>query len=255
MEKNRPDEFGNLGVLALAAMNDERFQDHTRHVVTTMVDFKELMMMYTCAMKEVKTKFDVLNTEFNTRCQHNPISSITTRLKRPSSIVEKLMRRHADFSIQGIEDSIHDIAGVRVVCPYIDDIYTLADAFLRQDDITLVERKDYIRDPKPNGYRSLHLIVTVPVFFSEQTRHMKVEVQIRTIAMDFWASLEHQMKYKQDIPDEEDIVAALTTCADEIHEIDCRMLAIRQRIDAAEDTASEEEELLERLSRLDVRID
>ncbi len=254
MEKNRPDEFGNVGMMALAGMAGTQLYDHARHVVSTLVDFKELMMMYTCAMKEVQTKFDVLNTEFKIRCRRNPISSIATRLKRSSSIAEKMIRRHCEFTPESIERNIHDIAGVRVICPYIDDIYTLAEAFLRQDDVTLVERKDYIQTPKPNGYRSLHLIVTVPVFFSEHTRHMKVEVQIRTIAMDFWASLEHQMKYKQEIPDEAEIAAALADCAEEIAAMDHRMLAIRRRIDAGADASSEDEELLERLGHLDVHI-
>ena len=122
---------------------------------------------------------------------------MTTRLKRSGSIAEKLSRQNLPFSTDSIEAHINDVAGVRVICSYVDDIYRIADALLKQDDVTLVARKDYIASPKPNGYRSLHLIVQVPVFFADQKKNLKVEAQIRTIAMDFWASLEHQLKYKK----------------------------------------------------------
>lgn len=229
--------------------------DQTKKLVSTLVEYKELMMMYTCAMKEIRTKFEVLNTEFNVRYQRNPINSISTRLKRTSSIMEKLSRQDQPFSIERIEEHINDVAGVRVICSYIDDIYTIADALLKQDDITLVVRKDYIANPKPNGYRSLHLIVKVPVFFANQKREMKVEVQIRTIAMDFWASLEHQLKYKQDIPNQQEIIAQLKTCAEVINATDKRMLDIRHQIESAADIPTEDEVLLEKLARLDVTID
>ncbi|MBQ8912232.1 MAG: GTP pyrophosphokinase family protein, partial [Clostridia bacterium] len=151
-----------------------------RQMLTTFHEYKELMMVYTCAMKEVQTKFDVLSTEFKVRYQRNPISSMSTRLKKTSAIAGKLSKRGLSFTLENIEEHIHDVAGVRVICSYIDDIYMIADSFLKQDDITLLEKKDYIAHPKENGYRSLHLIVTVPVFFLEQKRDVKVEVQIRT---------------------------------------------------------------------------
>lgn len=229
--------------------------DQTKKLVSTLVEYKELMMMYTCAMKEIRTKFDVLNTEFNVRYQRNPINSISTRLKRTSSIAEKLSRQDQEFSIESIEENLNDVAGVRVICSYIDDIYRIADALLKQDDVTLVGRKDYIANPKPNGYRSLHLIVKVPVFFTERKRDMKVEVQIRTIAMDFWASLEHQLKYKQDIPNQQEIIAQLKACAEVINTTDKRMLDIRHQIELAADIPTEDELLLEKLTRLDVTID
>lgn len=229
--------------------------DQTKKLVSTLVEYKELMMMYTCAMKEIRTKFDVLNTEFNVRYQRNPINSISTRLKRTSSIAEKLSRQDQEFSIESIEENLNDVAGVRVICSYIDDIYRIADALLKQDDVTLVGRKDYIANPKPNGYRSLHLIVKVPVFFAERKRDMKVEVQIRTIAMDFWASLEHQLKYKQDIPNQQEIIAQLKACAEVINTTDKRMLDIRHQIELAADIPTEDELLLEKLTRLDVTID
>lgn len=254
MDKMMAGQDGEMGIETLSDAAVHAVYDRTKHLMNTLVDFKELMMMYTCAMKEVQTKFDILNTEYKIRCQHHPISAIQTRLKRMTSIADKLSRGGHKFSMENIERYIHDIAGVRVVCPYIDDIYALAEAFLKQDDITLVASKDYIASPKVNGYRSLHLIVTVPVFFAEQKKDMAVEVQIRTIAMDFWASLEHQMKYKQDIPHQSAIVAELRDCAEEIAAIDQRMMEIRQRIDAAADTPTEEDELLEKLSKLDVLI-
>ena len=153
-------------------------------------------------------------------------------------------------TVESIEQNLNDMAGIRVVCSYIDDIYKLAESFLAQDDITLLERKDYIENPKPNGYRSLHLIVSVPVFFSEEKRDMKVEVQIRTIAMDFWASLEHQMKYKKAIPDQDKIIAELKRCADVISNTDQDMLTLRKHIEAVQDEPTEEEILFEKLRQI-----
>lgn len=222
--------------------------------LSSIVDYKELMMMYTCAIKEIQTKFEVLNTEYKVRYQRNPISAITSRLKRTSSIVDKLMRKNNGFTIENVESNINDIAGVRVICPYIDDIYSISESFLRQDDIVLVKRKDYIENPKPNGYRSLHLIVKVPVFFADRTKEMTVEIQIRTIAMDFWASLEHQMKYKHEIPNQEEIIGRLKKCADIISDTDREMLEIRNNIEMASDVPTEEDILLEKLSRLDINI-
>lgn len=165
--------------------------------------------MYACAIKEMRTKFDVLNTEYSIRYQRNPINFITTRVKSTHSILEKMNRIRNRFTLKDVAECLNDIAGVRVICSYIDDIYRLAEALTAQDDIRLLEKKDYIQNPKPNGYRSLHLIVSVPVFFAEQRQELKVEVQIRTIAMDFWASLEHQIKYKKEIPDQAEIIARL----------------------------------------------
>ena len=153
-----------------------------------------------------------------------------------------------------MEANIYDIAGIRVVCSYIDDIYAIADALLAQDDIELVARKDYIKAPKPNGYRSLHLIVRVPVFFAETKKKVNVEVQIRTIAMDFWASLEHQLKYKKDIPDQQEIVARLKACADVITQTDEKMLGLRRQIESAEDMPTEEDILFEKLGKLDIQL-
>ena len=226
--------------------------DRAKSMMWSVVQYKELQMLYSCALKEVQTKLEILDTEFKLEYNRNPIASISTRLKRTESIMDKLERKGLPFSLASIEEHIHDVAGIRVICSYIDDIYLIADALLRQDDITLIARKDYIEHPKDNGYRSLHLIVEVPVFLTNHKKPMKVEVQIRTIAMDFWASLEHQMKYKQEIPDERAIMDELRDCAAVIRETDERMLAIRRRIEAAADTPTEEEELFDRLSRLDL---
>ncbi|MBR5220912.1 MAG: GTP pyrophosphokinase family protein [Clostridia bacterium] len=252
MQMSDKSELAMSTDLTLNADAAKWMQTRARQFMEIIVDYKELRMMYTCAMKEIQTKFDILNTEFKVRYSRNPIASISTRLKTTASIAEKLSRYNCGLSVENIEKYIHDVGGVRVICSYIDDIYLIADALLEQDDITLLRKKDYIAEPKPNGYRSLHLIVTVPVFFADHKIDMKVEVQIRTIAMDFWASLEHQMKYKQEIPDQEAIAEELRLCAETIRETDERMLAIRRKIEAAEDTADEEDLLFEKLSRIDI---
>ena len=228
--------------------------EFAKRMLETAVEYKELRMMYACAIKEVQTKFEVLETEFKVRYQRNPISSIQTRLKSSSSIIEKMIRKGIPFSMENLEEQIQDLAGIRVICSYVDDIYALAQALTSQDDITLLEEKDYIQNPKPNGYRSLHLIVSVPVFFSQQKRQIKVEVQIRTIAMDFWASLEHQMKYKREIPDQQRIVAQLKSCAEDIARVDQEMMSIRLRLEESVDEPTEDDLLIARLKKLDTPI-
>ena len=240
--------------LLMVPFVDNGIFDQAKKMAGTVVEYRELRMMYSCAIKEVRTKFDVLNSEFNVRYQRNPISSITSRLKSSTSIMEKLARLNVPFSVDNVNEHLHDVAGIRVICSYVDDIYRLAHALAKQDDITVLNFKDYIKNPKPNGYRSYHMIVSVPVFFSDQTRDMKVEVQIRTIAMDFWASLEHQMKYKQEIPAQDEIIDELRACAEVICETDEKMLAIRRKIEAAADIPTEDDLLFEKISRLDVKI-
>lgn len=232
----------------------DKLYEETKKVMWTMVEYKDLQMMYSCALKEIQTKFEILNIEFNVKYKRNPISNITTRLKRNESVINKLIRYNFDISIDSIEKNIYDMAGIRIVCSYIDDIYMLADALLKQDDITLIETKDYIKNPKPNGYRSLHLIVEVPIFLVDKKKNVKVEVQIRTIAMDFWASLEHQMKYKKDIKNSENVIKELTSCAKVINETDELMLKIRNEIDQGTPIQDEEEQLIERLKKLDVSV-
>ena len=192
--------------------------------------YRELMAYYRCAMMEMETKFNVLNEELSLEYDRNPIETIKVRLKSVESIGEKLRRRGLAPTIENIEQNIFDIAGVRVICSFPEDIYMLAESLLRQDDIRLVEKKDYIANPKPNGYRSLHLIVEIPIFLHDEKRLMKVEVQLRTIAMDCWASLEHKIRYKKDVPDIDSIAAELKACADISAELDARMDAVRKRI-------------------------
>ena len=199
-----------------------------RREITTMVQsyaqpYRELMSYYRCAMMEVETKFNVLNEELSLQYDSNPIETIKTRLKSPESIMEKLQRRGYPLTVESIEENLNDIAGVRVICSFPSDIYQLADALLKQDDIRLIERKDYIKNPKPNGYRSLHLIVETPIFLHDQKRLMRVEVQFRTISMDWWASLEHKIRYKKDLPEMENVNRELFECAEISARLDARM--------------------------------
>ena len=204
--------------------------NRAKTMMWSMVQYKELQMHYSCALKEIQTKFEILDTEFKLKYNRNPIASISTRLKRTESIVEKLHRKNMPVTLDNIEKHINDMAGIRVICSYIDDIYLIADALLRQDDVTLIERKDYIENPKENGYRSLHLIVEVPVFLTETKKPMRVEVQIRTIAMDFWASLEHRIRYKVDFQVPEDLNRDLFDAAQRIAEVDADMQRIHERM-------------------------
>lgn len=208
--------------------------DSDNYFVNQAIQFRELMMMYNCAIREVRTKLEVLNDELSIRNSRNPIEFIESRIKRPLSIVDKLKRYGEPVNVESIERSLNDVAGIRVICPFIDDIYSVADMLLSQDDITLIKKKDYIESPKPNGYRSLHLILEVPVFFSNQKKPMRVEVQIRTIAMDFWSSVDHQLKYKHDVPNADELSAQLKECADIISQTDMRMLAIKNQLYSSE---------------------
>lgn len=197
-----------------------------------MHSYQELMMYYRCAMMEVKTKLQVLNEEFRLKHSRNPFESISSRIKEPRSVLGKLERYGLTPTIENIEQNLFDIAGIRVICSFEDDIYAVAKMLTQQDDIILVRQKDYIQNPKPNGYRSLHLIVDVPIFLSEEKKHMKVEVQLRTIAMDFWASLEHKLRYKKNIEEPEKVMQELKECADIISDTDKRMQRIRDMIEA-----------------------
>lgn len=206
--------------------------ENTDQFFASALPFQKLMMQYRCAMLEVRTKFEVLDQELSVHGDRNPIESIACRIKRPVSIIEKLKRKGLDFSVDVIRKNLFDIAGIRVICSFPEDIYLLADKICRQDDIRLIKKKDYIKFPKENGYRSLHLILEVPVFFAEEKRWMPVEVQLRTIAMDFWASIEHKLRYKKNLSDTiaSDISEDLRECAKEIHTMDLRMQKINQRM-------------------------
>ena len=194
--------------------------------------FDLLMSYYECAIMEIETKFRVLNHELSLEYDNNPIESIKTRVKSYDSILKKIRRKNIPLNLQAIEENLKDIAGVRVICSFPDDIYKLAESFLKQDDITLIGRKDYIKNPKPSGYRSLHLIVQVPIFLQNEKKMVNVEVQFRTIAMDFWASLDHKMRYKKELSDEEVEILQeeLYDCAEQSAALDERMQRIRDRI-------------------------
>ena len=190
-----------------------------------------LMSYYQCASMEIETKFRVLNQEYSLEYDRNPIESIKTRIKSYESIL-KIRRKDLPMSLESIEENIRDIAGGRVICSFPEDIYEIAESFLRQDDIILVEKKDYIKEPKPSGYRSLHLIVQVPIFLQKTKKFVYVEVQLRTIAMDFWASLEHKLRYKKNIPaDQEKLIQEeLYDCSCQSAALDKRMQDIRNMI-------------------------
>ena len=200
------------------------------------VRFRELMAGYRCAMLEVETKFRVLNEQFSLSHAYNPIQTINSRLKSPDSIRGKLKRRNLLMEPDVIERELFDIAGVRVICSFRNDIYLLADCLLQQDDVRLIQRKDYIAAPKENGYRSLHLVIEVPIFLLNEKRWVKVEVQLRTIAMEFWANLEHKLRYKKDLPADmlELTSNELLECAELSAALDLRMQRIRDVLETPE---------------------
>lgn len=196
--------------------------------------FFKLMMQYECALIEIKTKLDVLNKELSMYEERNSFDTVLTRLKAPESICAKLEKFGHKFTVENIEKYIEDVAGIRVICSFKDDIYNIAKFISMQDDIKVVLIKDYIQTPKPNGYRSFHMVLSVPIFLSTEKKYMQVEIQFRTIAMDFWACLEHKMKYKKDVNNPEEITAELLDCADLISVIDDRMNNIRVKIEGKE---------------------
>lgn len=189
--------------------------------------FARLMSYYKCAMMEIETKFRVLNEEFSLMYDRQPISTIKTRLKNPISIRNKMVSNGFSFSFESMEENLNDIAGIRVICSFVDDVYMLAEALKKQDDIEVLQEKDYIQNPKDNGYRSLHLIVAVPIFLQQEKRIMKAEVQFRTIAMDSWASLEHQIRYKKDQMLDDNHNVRLKHCAGLSSELDACMNEIK----------------------------
>ena len=193
-------------------------------------EMSTLMVYYRCAIMEVETKLKVLNEEFSLKHDRNPINSIKSRLKSFSSIREKLQREGIMATPDQIEKNLNDIAGVRVICSFLDDVYDIAEALLKQDDIRIIRVKDYIKNPKPNGYRSRHLIIEIPIFLQHEKHMVKVEIQLRTIAQDFWASLEHQMRYKKNFEFTEDMGKELLECATMSASLDERMEKINKTV-------------------------
>ncbi len=200
--------------------------DDARELVKTFID---LRMRYHAAIKEVSTKLEVLDNEFSIKHDYNPIHHMECRLKTMESTMDKIKRKGWPQEMESVY-KLTDMAGVRVICNYIDDIYTVEDSLLRQDDIKLLKRKDYIKNPKESGYRSLHLVVEVPIFLSDRTYNMPVEIQIRTIAMDTWASLEHELKYKSSREMPGYVVQELKNCARSMAELDATMQRIHKML-------------------------
>ena len=212
------------------SVNIDHVQNFNQWMKQYARPYREMMSFYSCAIMEVETKFRVLSEDMSLAFERNPIETIHTRLKSPESIMNKMVRRQIPLSVENIRENIHDIAGVRVVCSFQSDIYMLADAFLMQDDVTLIQRKDYFQNPKTNGYRSLHLIVSVPIFLHNEKKSMKVEVQLRTLAMDLWASTEHKLRYKKDNLLSPADHQALFECAQSCSEIDRKLEQIYENV-------------------------
>ena len=209
----------------------DRLSDHDEEqLIESAMQLQQVMLLYEAGIREIKTKLDILSDESRISGKPSPIDSIKSRIKTPRSIIGKLKRRGYPISLQSMMENLNDIGGIRVICPFIEDIYTVADMLMRQDDLTLVEKKDYIKNPKPNGYRSLHLILEVPIFLSEATKPVRIELQLRTIPMDFWASLEHQLRYKADVEVPPQISDDLKACADVIAATDEEMQRIAKEL-------------------------
>lgn len=209
----------------------DRLSQHDEEMlIESAMQMQQMMMLYESGIREIKTKLDILSDESRISGKPSPIDSIKSRIKSPRSIIGKLKRRGFPITLQSMIDNLNDIGGIRVICPFIEDIYTVADMLMRQDDLTLIEKKDYIANPKPNGYRSLHLILEVPIFLAERTQPVRIELQIRTIAMDFWASLEHQLRYKSDVEIPEHVSDDLKKCADVIAATDQEMQRIAKEL-------------------------
>lgn len=237
-------EFAGTGRVRIRHLESKEMSqediDRVLELTGQLEAFEILMMYYDCALAEVRTKLEVLNREVALKKKRNPFETIKSRLKKPVSIYEKLKLRRIPFSVENIEKYLTDVAGLRVICSFIDDIYNIRDSLAAQDDVKIIQEKDYIAHPKPNGYRSLHLILEVPIYLMNGKKYMHVELQFRTIAMDFWASVEHSMKYKKEISNAEAIVEELRYSADLINQLDRRMLQIRERIELSENNNIEQ---------------
>lgn len=226
------EESKNVKNRIIDSLGDEKAQRFQK----LSKEFAKIMSYYKSAMLEVDTRFHALNEEYLFEHQRSPISSIKTRMKTLPSIQEKMVRRNIPFTLEAMEQQLNDIAGVRVICAFPADVYRMVDSFLNQENTVLLQKKDYIAEPKPNGYRSLHLIVKVPVHLAAGKRMTKVEIQIRTIAMDFWASLDHQLRYKQDVEFSEEMAAELYECAVLSAQLDNRMDALRSSVHGSKES-------------------
>lgn len=192
--------------------------------------WKSVMFLYDSALKEINTKIEILNNEFMHVYNYTPIEHIKSRLKMPESIVKKLKRNGCEVTIDNMVEKLSDIAGIRIICSFTDDIYQIADRITRQDDITVLYDKDYIKQPKPNGYKSYHMVVTIPIYLPDGPVETKVEIQLRTVAMDFWASLEHKIYYKFEGNAPALLQQELKACADMVDMLDAKMFSLNQSI-------------------------
>jgi len=220
----------NNELRGLTAVDLDIIPSDSEHVFAEEGVYQSVMMRYHCAILEMRTKLEVLSRDMSVRYRRNPIEFIESRLKRPSSIARKLQKSGLEVTVENMTKHLSDIAGIRVLCAYIDDIYEIARMLAHQKDVEIITVKDYIKHPKDNGYRSYHMIVEIPVYFSDDVRPVRCEIQIRTIAMDFWATLDHDMQYKKQVEDAEQIMKELKECADIIHQTDEKMMRLRERI-------------------------
>ena len=220
----------NNELRSMTAVDLDIIPSDSEHVFAEEGVYQSVMMRYHCAILEMRTKLEVLSRDMSVRYRRNPIEFIESRLKRPSSIARKLQKSGLEVTVENMTEHLSDIAGIRVLCAYIDDIYEIARMLAHQKDVDIITVKDYIKHPKENGYRSYHMIVEIPVYFSDEVRPVRCEIQIRTIAMDFWATLDHDMQYKKQVQDAEQIMQELKECADIIHRTDEKMMRLRERI-------------------------
>ena len=202
-------------------------------------EWNHALLLYNAVLKEICTKLEILNSEFKLAHQYNPIEHITSRIKSASSIARKIRIKGLELTVENIVKYINDVAGVRIICSFTSDIYRIADAIAKQNDVKILKVKDYIANPKPNGYTSYHMIVSIPIFLSNDVIDTKVEIQIRTIAMDFWASLEHKIYYKFEGNAPEYISRDLRECAEIVSNLDAKMLSLNQAILEAKEKQEE----------------
>lgn len=228
-------------------MNTENLDLDLNQLKKFKLEVTRFMMAYKFALDKMDTKIDILKQEFEYIHEYTPIEHVTSRLKSPESLISKVQRKKIPLSLSGIKEQVHDIAGIRITCSFLSDIYTISNMIERQKDLRVIEIKDYIAKPKPNGYRSLHLIIEVPVFMSDREIHVYVEVQIRTIAMDFWASLEHKIFYKYNKTIPKRLVNELKEAAESASALDYKMESIHKEVTNIK-AAQEEEESLRTLN-------
>lgn len=206
------------------------------------VELTRFMMAYKFALDEIGTKVSILREEFRLIHEYNPIEHVTTRIKSPESILKKMRKKDIPLTLEGIRENMRDIAGIRITCSFVSDIYIISEMIQAQSDIEVIEVKDYIQHPKPNGYQSLHVILKIPVYMSDREEHVYVEMQIRTIAMDFWASLEHKIYYKYNKQVPEQLTNELREAAFTAAELDRKMERLNKEINILKETAHEEQE-------------